>query len=679
MFSSHDVEQIFHSLPPDAPKYGTRDGIGPPLFMSTRGRTLITLEHTFREFENLVNAADLPVLATSVISNALEIDPEAVLQFARASPELALISRDGDIVPSGERAKLISKLESQLTASLVSKAEFARQNNLSLESVDDLIISVQESDKLGGALAAISHGYLASKAYRIEVSTAIQQYLDKSVAESKPAELSPQFLPGAPPLWYIDQLLVVLLAEGEKAADFHITLSEADDVITCVLKESMLKKRSAMIAAVQAGEQPYLDLHTLVREFPDTYPSLHEAKKQVQANSEILVHGFTAISMLWLTRFGSERVDELRLLGYTALQPKILETFPADCETFLTERMEQHVHDAFAAEAEDNDLEKVGYHLVRPSKLASDRALLLSAAKENASLQWKIFTTNNPPKDLKLQIDDIFSPILTSQPIIQDLLKDKPTRRTIEDAFWDEIARLENENEQQFADFWAKRIICRIKNWEIGLQSLGEGKLQDALAEVLFEHLKTENLPVSIAKASDQHLLHSRKTRRNISKLQSSLSTSTSLSSLLTALDKFNKKQSIPELDAGALAAAKEVMLSDMSRWMQKRNDGPTLFLTLIAFLLAESVEGVVYATGKFSPKLLKVIKPAVSAEEYERLEGWKGMIKKDVLGEGEKKKMKRWVREFGEGTVVETETKGDGEMEDIERKSADGETAGVT
>ena len=67
----------------------------------------------------------------------------------------------------------------------MSKAEFARQNNLSLESVDDLIISVQESDKLGGALAAISHGYLASKAYRIEVSTAIQQYLDKSVAESK--------------------------------------------------------------------------------------------------------------------------------------------------------------------------------------------------------------------------------------------------------------------------------------------------------------------------------------------------------------------------------------------------------------------------------------------------------------------------------------------------------------
>lgn len=72
-----------------------------------------------------------------------------------------------------------------LGAGLVANAEFARQNNLSLESVDDLVVFVQGSDKLGGGLAAIGRGYLASKAYRIEVSTAIQQYLDESVAESK--------------------------------------------------------------------------------------------------------------------------------------------------------------------------------------------------------------------------------------------------------------------------------------------------------------------------------------------------------------------------------------------------------------------------------------------------------------------------------------------------------------
>lgn len=430
-----------------------------------------------------------------------------------------------------------------------------------------------------------------------------------------------------------------------------------------------------MIAAVQVGEKPYLDLHNLAREFPDTYPSVQEAKEQVQANSEILVHGSTAVSMLWLTRFGTECVEELRLFGYTALQPKIFETFPADCETFLTEKMEEHVRDAFTAESEDNELEKIGYHLVRPNKLASDRALLFNAAKENAALQWESLDDINAPKDPKLQIDDIFAPILADHPIVQDLLRDKPTRKAIEDAFWDEISRRETENEADFADFWAKRIVCRIENWEHGLASIGEGKLHDDLAEVLFDHLKNENLPASITKAADQNLLRSRRTRKNITKLQSSLASSTSLSGILTALAKFNKKQSINELDAVALAAAKQVMLSDMNRWMQKRTDGPTLFLTLVAYLLAQCVDGVVYATGKFSPKLLKLIRPAVSGAQYERLEVWKALIKRDELTKMDKEAMKRWVREYEEREGTGTSPDEEGfEVEGARLKDAGGE-----
>lgn len=410
-----------------------------------------------------------------------------------------------------------------------------------------------------------------------------------------------------------------------------------------------------MIAAVESGEQPYLDLHVLLREFPDTYPSLQEAKEQLQTYPEILIHGSTAISILWLTEFGTQCVDELKLVRYTALQPKIFETFPADCETFLTERMEKHVRDAFTAESEDIKLENVGYYLVVAGKLESDRDLLFSAAKENAALRWESLN-DNPTKELKLQVDEIFAPILADQPIVHSLLKDKATRRSVEETFWTEIARLETDNEADFSDFWAKRIMCRIRNWEHGLAAFGEGKLQDQLAEVLFEHLKNENLPVSITKAQDQKLLRSRKTQKNIQKLQNSLAASGSLTDVLASLAKFNKKQGVPELDETALAAAKEVMLSDMNRWMQRRNDGPTLFLTLVAFLLAKCVDGVVYATGKFSPKLLKLIKPDVSVEQYAQLETWKGMIKGDSLTDEDKAEMKRWVREHAEGTRASPE-----------------------
>lgn len=73
----------------------------------------------------------------------------------------------------------------------------------------------------------------------------------------------------------------------------------------------------------------------------------------------------------------------------------------------------------------------------------------------------------------------------------------------------------------------------------------------------------------------------------------------------------------------------------------QKSFDGPVLFLTLVVILHAKHYPGVVYATGKYAPKLLKMLKSKLAEDEYEMLEKWKEGAKKGALGKEEREDMR--------------------------------------
>jgi hypothetical protein len=87
-------------------------------------------------------------------------------------------------------------------------------------------------------------------------------------------------------------------------------------------------------------------------------------------------------------------------------------------------------------------------------------------------------------------------------------------------------------------------------------------------------------------------------------------------------------------------------MLGDMARRMQKqkKSDGPLLFLTLVVFLFAKHNAGVVYATGKFAPKLLKQLKTVLDAEQYAQLEVWKEAAKAGTLSAEDRDAMKQMI-----------------------------------
>ena len=227
------------------------------------------------------------------------------------------------------------------------------------------------------------------------------------------------------------------------------------------------------------------------------------------------------------------------------------------------------------------------------------------------------------------------------------MIKAKATERSLDQVFSNEILELEKQNEADFADFWVDRVVTRAAIYTEGLPAVEDQKLQGQLSELLAQYLQKELVPDTISKATSQGLLLSRKSRKNVQKLEVALSAgSMDVPALTVSLDKFNKKQAIEAPTGPALEASKATMLGDMARRMQKqkKSDGPLLFLTLVVFLFAKHNAGVVYATGKFAPKLLKQLKTVLDAEQYAQLEAWKEVAKAGTLSAEDRDAMKQMV-----------------------------------
>ena len=97
------------------------------------------------------------------------------------------------------------------------------------------------------------------------------------------------------------------------ASQFRIEVSA--DSILCVPKKSVLQKRDAEIARLQAGEVPNIDLQVFSKEFRELYPSLKDAQDHVTALPEIYSIKSTAISKKWLSSFSDECVRALEANG----------------------------------------------------------------------------------------------------------------------------------------------------------------------------------------------------------------------------------------------------------------------------------------------------------------------------------------------------------------------------
>lgn len=186
MFSASDVKNLFALFPPQE----TSDFI-PQFALSSRGHGFVTLQFAQAQFRSRVTKGMLlqqnhsecsltcfpepQRILVSDLASELDIDESLVDQLARNHPKLCLLSADRkSIVPVDERDALQGNLSGLLFSGLVSKADFAAQHDVWLNSLDSLI-----ADQDGEVLSI--DGYVCNRAYESAISEAISSRVDQAL------------------------------------------------------------------------------------------------------------------------------------------------------------------------------------------------------------------------------------------------------------------------------------------------------------------------------------------------------------------------------------------------------------------------------------------------------------------------------------------------------------------
>ncbi|PSN70336.1 hypothetical protein BS50DRAFT_488037 [Corynespora cassiicola Philippines] len=635
MFAPEDVVDIYRLIPPSAAPDG-QVAVLPSLLLSSSGRGFLTSGHVSGEFENFVTREPGRIGVAS-LSRQLDIELEFLLRLVRASPSLALVSEDGQaIVAKQERDAIESRLYSTIAKQLVARTTFLRDNDISSESLDFLLQHSSSNVDHRDIFEADEH--IISKVYCDTLLKTIKECLENALGSSENAEFSSMTLPGSPPTWYIGQLLDKCLSIEGLADQFHV--EKSPESIRCVPRQSVLRNRDSSVEDLRLGQKPCIDISEFAKEFRELHGSEREARDYFATLSGVGVCGPIAVSEKWLHDLGDECASSLEQDGVVDISVSLM---PHSAIFNMMANNVSRARLAITPEGPQPKIHRFDNFVLTPPRYASELDKLFGIAKGLARSQWQQLR-DNPDHDLKYNVAEISKFISNDQPIQHAIVQERaPSQKRIEEQFWNEVADLESQNEAELSTFWVERVLSRMHNYTNGLDGVEDTKLRDQLADLLAAYFQKELVPDTVSKARSQGLVRSRKARKNVQKLETAFKTGKlDVAAAVALVEKFNKKQGIQELGEAVLVEAKSALISDLVRRMQKKQaDGPLLFLTLVIILLARSSTGVVYASGKFAPKLMKQLKASLSAEEYEQLEKWKELAKAGTLELDDKEKMR--------------------------------------
>lgn len=203
---------------------------------------------------------------------------------------------------------------------------------------------------------------------------------------------------------------------------------------------------------------------------------------------------------------------------------------------------------------------------------------------------------------------------------------------------------LETGCDDLFKRQWISRVVDQVRLNVGALYSMEDGSLKTQLEELLCTHITTDIVSQTVSRANAKRLLRSPRLKLSsrLAKLTASLENATDLASTVEEIEKFNSKIGIENYDEAVLKEKARTNLADMVEAMSKMEDSPRLFLCLIIILSSSQYHGVLYATGKYAPRLLKVLKPTLDSELAQWLEQVKDAIKVGEVTRDMKDKMRR-------------------------------------
>lgn len=505
------------------------------------------------------------------------------------------------------------------------------------------------------------------------------------------------------------------LTEGTDAiqGDFE----SIEDGVRFVPHSYILRKVKHHAKEVARGDKPYCDLENLSKLYPRLLPDVPSAQEFVEtaahekdgapAKFYIISHyaignsSLNSTARTNLETLGDNRFTNTKVVIYRNLYCSVISTntkqpflkaFPREIHDEIRTLLHNRTILCYRENgANRGDILTLGDWLILAALVTDLASAATRLGRTTADEEWQNqsetpnhLPTLSPSNFLERFHEESETPLELLRHLWEIKSHDSISMSATT-AFEKRTTELQKGCQDQFISLWTSRVVLKSCLYTSGLETLPADPLKDQLSELLSIHLFQDLIPNTIKRARTKGLIRTPHLSKQISKLETEIAPTKEMrkTSPQDTLSKFAKKISLETPSSNQLATAKKEHLDDMVAVMSKDKDGPRLFLSLIIILCASKRDGVIYATGKFAPKLLKVVKEDLNEDIYRRVEGIKELVKlgkvdktvrvemrelaakavKDVVGESEPQKEngtagnERWQSIYGDGGNLSLKT----------------------
>ncbi|KAI9848563.1 MAG: hypothetical protein M1837_007232 [Sclerophora amabilis] len=544
-------------------------------------------------------------------------------------------------------AALLRSLYAQTSQSPLSILRFIKENKISEKSFRRI---VKESNDLLDA-----HGAGTQKAsalrfsdrdrdcvYSIRYWKRLEDELQAFVKDAdRPVQLESASFTGDPPLDLLEDVGAAVAARDAVHGTFRRTHKGFEFVPSVYLSA----KRDELLQLFLRGELEWItisDLREVYHVDPGSLASVDDP-----LNGQVILLKQIAVSRVYIDRQLRTFRDLVKTQGFCAIETSNLglsKEDSADLHRYLSDR----IVDENASST--NRLDFIDNHVVSHDFREKLGQNALDTARAQAQQGWR---KGNEP---------IYRPsvVLNAKALGAESMKPDVFRQVLpgkaktdaERAFNTELLRLQKETTSSFARYWTDRVMAKFEMYKHGLESVQDAKLREDLSTTLQEYVVDDLIPVTLKRAAAEGLVLGKTINRNVEDLKSSIGelkteefSSKELDPLDHALGTFLRALDPDWRATLDLPGRKTQHAQDMLTNMQNDKNDPRLFLTLVLILIARDNPGLVYASGKFAPRLLKQLKGKIDGERFEWLKRIKDQAKSGQISSEDREEMRAFAQ----------------------------------
>ncbi|KIW07828.1 uncharacterized protein PV09_01746 [Verruconis gallopava] len=661
IFNDDEVRQLVLDLPPQ--HEGSTDNTLIPL---SSGTGFTTRDALARAFSRLIQGkyGKIPIAA---IGNHLEVRQDALLETLRGRKDFMLSKSKEDIITRCDQERILEDLYAKAQLKFVLAKEFADQNDLDVQSVEKLVILSEDIHNesplqlLDAPNQSRARSLEGGQSYIHALSTLLElrrSVIEKAMNSNTAARIA---VWNTNDMYGLDtatfgRLAQKLAQEFNGSEPLYGTFEIGKDEVRYITKSYLLRKAKRSLKEVAIGDEAFCDLEQLVKKYPTLLPDIEAARQLAEREclhkdgSRYKWHFIShyVIGDVGLNNTAKRCLETLGPQRYLNTQP-FVQSFPADIRKDVLNLLQNRTVELWRYCGG-----------VAPLVLGMDEWLVLKSIIGDVEIASKRLGRECADESWK---KEAVKPCLTQEPVLASFLKklveesDLPIdllSRLWDDervkikpiatkSFDERITELIAEERSQLESLWMLRAYLPAKQYENALKDLEPGSLRDQLQDLLAIHLTQDLVPATVTKIRTKSLLHDHTIQKNVSKLESVLSAEKRDTPIMKSLDKFHEKMGFAAVKSEDLVQTRQRQLEDMVRGMKGDDDAPRLFLTMIIVMLAtRKGKGIVYATGKFAPRLLKLLKSDLSDEQYSHLEKLKHLIKSGNVNDDDRAEIRK-------------------------------------